>query len=145
LPVPDDLTLADALVGEVLIFFAAFDKAERGELSLEEVDARIDNIAIVVQSLDVARGNPETWSDHLVAWTSSYDHLWPAERTLLYLLANYSAYHSAMRQEIDLPLISPESIARELLSLAWLPQEVSGEEVLAAFLAHPASQVPEVG
>lgn len=142
---PDDLTLADAVVGETLIFFAAFDKAERGELSLEEVDACIDNIAIVVQSLDIARSNPQTWPDHLVAWTSSYDHLWPAERTLLYLLANYGAYHSAFRQQIDLPLISPESIAREVLALAWLPQEVTGEELLTTFLAHPASQVPEAG
>jgi hypothetical protein len=136
------MTLADALVGEALLFFAAFDKAERGELSLEDVDARIDNLAIVIQSLDVARGNPEHWVDHLVAWTSSYDHLWPAERTMLYLLANYGAYHSAMRQQIDLPLISPESIAREVLTLEWLPEETTEEKLLAAFLAHPASQVP---
>lgn len=138
----EDFTLADAIVAETLFFFSAFDKAERGELTLEEVDARIDNLSIVIQSLDVARGNPDNWSEHLVAWTSSYDHLWPAERTLLYLLANFGAYHSAMRQQIDLPLIAPESIAREVLTLGWLPEESSGEELLASFLAHPASQIP---
>lgn len=139
----ENLTLADTVVAEALIFFSAYDRAERGELSMEEVDARIDNLAIAIQSLDVARSNPDNWFEHLVAPTSSYEHLWPAERTFLYLLANYAAYHSAMRQQIDLPLISPQSIAREILALEWLPEESSGEGLLATFLEHPASQIPD--
>jgi hypothetical protein len=139
-----ELTLADALVGEAVVFFSALEKSQRGELTLAEVDERIDLLAIIVQSLDVAGGNPDTWSEHLVAPTSSYEHLWPAERILLFLLANYGALHAVLRNDaIELPLIAPESIAREILVLEWVAQETTAEDALAAFLAHPASQVPE--
>lgn len=137
-------SLADVLIGESLIFFANHAKVQEGQLTLEAVDERIDLLAIVVQSLDVAGGNPDSWPDHLVAPTGSYEHLWPAERILLFLLANYSAYHSLLRNTVaDLPVIAPESIAREILALQWLSEEITAENLLAMFLEHPASQVPE--
>ena len=138
-----ELTLADTLVGEAMIFFRAYEKSQRGELTLEEVDQRIDMLGIVVQSLDVAGGNPETWPEHMVSRTSSYDHLWPSERILLFLLANYAALHAVLRRDdLELPLIAPESIAREILALEWISEEMTVEPLATAFLAHPASQVP---
>jgi len=141
-----EFTLADTLVSEALTFFSNYEKSQRGELTLEEVDERIDMLGIVIQSLDVAGGNPETWFDHVAARTSSYDHLWPAERILLFLLANYAAFHAVLRRDdLRLPLIAPESIAREILALEWLSQEMTVEPLATAFLAHPASQVPGRG
>jgi hypothetical protein len=138
-----EMTLADAIVVETMVFFSAHEEGERGELTLDRIDDRIDALAIVIQSLDVARSNPQSWSEHLVARTSSYEHLWAAEQVLLFLLANYAAYRAAIRKKIELPLISPQSLAMEVLALEWLPHEVTvGEGALAAFLAHPAAQVP---
>ncbi len=116
-----ELTLADTLVGEAMIFFAAYEKSRQGDLTLEYVDERIDMLGIVVQSLDVAGGNPEAWSEHLITPTSSFDHLWPSERILLFLLANYAALHAVLRRgDLQLPLIAPEAIAREILALEWI-------------------------
>jgi hypothetical protein len=114
---PGDLTLADTLVGEVLFFFNAYEKSERGELTLEEVDKRIDMLGVAIQGLDVARSNPDSWPEYLSAETSSYDHLWPAEQVDLFLRANYAALHASIRKDLGLPVISLESIAREVLLL----------------------------
>jgi hypothetical protein len=140
---PGDLTLADALVGEALFFFDAYEKSERGKLTLEEVDRRIDMLGFAIQGLDVARSNPDSWPEYLPAQTSSYDHLWPAEQLKLFLLANYAAFHASIRKELALPVISLESIAREVLALKWIPHEATNGALLECFLSHPASQAPK--
>jgi hypothetical protein len=137
-----DLTLADTLVAEALLFFNAYEKSERGELTLEEIHERIDMLGIAIQGLDVARSNPDSWPEYLSAETSSYEHLWPAEQLKLFLLANYAALHASIRKDLGLPVISLESIAREVLLLEWVPYETTNEELLESFLSHPASQAP---
>ncbi len=138
-----ELTLADTLVGEAVIFFVVYEEKPTGGIELGvRINERIDMLGIVVQSLDVAGGNPETSSEHLIAPTSSFDHLWPSERILLFLLANYAALHAVLRRgDLQLPLIAPEAIAREILALEWISQEMTVESLATAFLAHPASQV----
>lgn len=140
---PDDLTLADALVGEALFFFNDYEKSERAELTLEEVDKQIDMLAVAIQGLDVARSNPGSWPEYLPAQTSSYDHLWPAEQVMLFLLANYAALHVWIRKDLEMPVISLESIAREVLALKWIPHEATNGALLERFLSHPASQAPK--
>lgn len=60
-----ELTLVDALVGEALLFFKACEKNQRGELTLAEVDQKIDQLAIAIQSIDKAGGSPDDWAEHL--------------------------------------------------------------------------------
>jgi hypothetical protein len=139
----DDLTLADSIVGGALFFFGDYEEIERGELPLEKVQGRIDMLGVSTQALDLARSNPDNWSEYLHVGTSSYEHLWPAQRLELLLLSNYAALHVTLRRGLPLFLISPESIAREVLSLEWIPREATNEELLEIFLAHPASQAPK--
>jgi hypothetical protein len=140
-----DLTLADSIVGEALVFFHVYEEAERGELTLEKVDERIDMLGISTQALDLARSNPNDWSEYLHATTSEYEHLWPAQQLQLILLSNYAALHATLRKDVVLPLVSLESIAQEVLLLEWIPHETTNKELLQIFLAHPASQAPNAG
>jgi hypothetical protein len=136
------LSLGDIVVSEALVYFDKYEKAASGALKLDEVDERIDELGIAVQSLDLARSDPGNWSEHLGVSTA-YDHLWPAQQFLLFLLGNYAALHAAVRRESQVPLMAPESIAWEVLSMDWLQSEVTIEGLIERFLAHPVSQVPQ--
>lgn len=136
------IALADMVVAETMLFFKAFDEMERGTLALEVVDEGIDRLAFGIQALDVARSAPDHWQEISPGRISSYEYLWPCEQVMLFLLANYAALHAASNRGVDCPLISPASLAWEILSLEWLPHEMASETLLGEFLAHPASQAP---
>ena len=137
-----ELTLGDSVLWHVLQFFDAFDRAADGTLILDEVDEQIDVLALGAQTIDQARSNPGEWAELVPAPTSAYEHLWPAEQILLFLLANYGALHAAVRQGMQVPLMSAESLAHEVLDQEWISQEAS-PPLVNRFLAHPASQVSE--
>jgi hypothetical protein len=141
--VHSQLSLADIVVTEAVLFFGAYEEAEQGELRLEVVDERIDGLGMAVQWLDLSRSNPDSWAEHLGSPTSAYEHLWPAQQFLLFLLGNYAALHAAIRKETQVPLMAHESIAWEVLSMEWIQHETTVEGLLEEFLAHPASQVPQ--
>lgn len=138
----EELSLADVILGEALIFFSSSEKAERAALALEEVDERIDALALAVQALDLARSQPGNWAEYSPAWTGLYENLWPAQKLLLFLLGNYAALHASIRKKMQVPLMSPESIAWEVTAMKWVQHEATVEGLLQRFLQHPASQVP---
>jgi hypothetical protein len=138
-----NISLADIVLTEAVLFFGAYEEAQSGELRLDIVDERIDALGIAVQSLDLARSNPENWFEHLGSPTSTYENLWPAQQFLLFLLGNYAALHAAIRKEMQVPLMAPESIAWEVLSMEWVQHEATVAGLVDGFLAHPCSQVPQ--
>jgi hypothetical protein len=138
-----NISLADIVLTEAVLFFGAYEEAERGELGLELVDERIDALGIAVQYLDLSRSQPDSWHEHLGSPTSSYDNLWPAQQFLLFLLGNYAGLHAAIRKEMQMPLMAPESIAWEVLSMEWVQHEATVAGLVDEFLTHPFSQVPE--
>lgn len=137
------LPLADTVVGETMLFLKAFDDMGEGQLTLEQVNESIDRLAFGIQALDMARSSPENWAEIAPGQISSYDYLWPCEQILLFILANYAAIHAAFVRDTECPLISPRSLAWEVLTLEWLPFEMGNEELLKMLLAHPAAQVPQ--
>jgi hypothetical protein len=138
-----ELTLADLVLGEALLFFKAFGEMTEGALTQDVVDERIDTLALGIQSTDVARSNPEAWVELAPGSISTYEHLWPCEQIMLFLLANYAAFRVSLGRGIDCPIMAPESIAQEILRLDWFAHEVSNEALLEHFLAHPATQPPK--
>lgn len=134
------MTLADLVLGEALMFFKAFGEVTEGALTRDAVDERIDTLALGIQSTDVARSNPESWAELVPGPISAYEHLWPCEQIMLFLLANYAALRVSLGRGIECPIMAPESIAQEILALDWFPYEVSSQALLEQFLAHPAAQ-----
>jgi hypothetical protein len=133
-------TLVDIVLSEVVAFLRVFEEMQDGRVTLEQVDERIDALGLAIQSIDVARSNPESWAEFLPRPISAYEYLWPCEQVMLFLLANHAAFHASLGRGIDGPFMSPESIAGEVLSLDWLPREVGNQELFDVFLAHPAAQ-----
>ena len=139
------MTLVDTVLGQTLIFFKDFDEMTAGRLALDTVDERLDILALGIQSTNLARSNPDQWMELVPGPISSYEYLWPCEQVMLFLLANYAAIHASLQRDVECPLISPQSLAWEILSLEWLPGEAGSSELVERFLAHPAAQVPKDG
>lgn len=137
------LTLADLVLGEALLFFKAFGEMTEGALTQDTVDERIDTLALGIQSTDVARSNPEAWVGLAPGSISAYERLWPCEQIMLFLLANYAALRVSLGRGIECPIMAPESIAQEILALDWFAHEVGSQALLEQFLAHPATQPPK--
>jgi hypothetical protein len=137
-----EMTLADLVLAEALMFFKAFGDLTEGALTRDAVDERIDTLALGIQSTDLARSNPESWIELAPGPISVYERLWPCEQIMLFLLANYAAFRVLLGREIECPFMAPESIAQEVLGLDWFPHEVSSQALLEQFLAHPAAQLP---
>lgn len=137
------MTLADLVLAEVLMFFKAFGDMTEGALTRDAVDERIDTLALGIQSTDLARSNPESWTELVPGPISAYERLWPCEQIMLFLLANYAALRVSLGRGIECPFMAPESIAQEVLELDWFPYEVSNQALLEQFRAHRAAQPPE--
>jgi len=138
-----EMTLADLVLAEVLMFFKALGDMTEGALTLDVVDERIDTLALGIQSTDLARSNPESWVELAPGPISAYERLWPCEQIMLFLLANYAALRVSFGRGIECPFMAPESIAREILELDWFPYEVGSQTLLEQFLAHQAAQSAE--
>ncbi|HXR32024.1 MAG TPA: hypothetical protein VN752_12910 [Solirubrobacterales bacterium] len=133
-------TLADLVLSEAVTFLRVFEEMKDGRVTLDQIDERIDALGLEIQAIDVARSNPQSWEEHVPRPISAYEHLWPCEQILLFLLANHAAFHASLGRGIDGPFMSPESIAGEVLSLDWLIRDAENRELLDVFLAHPAVQ-----
>lgn len=137
------MTLVDTVLSQALLFFKDFDEMTAGQLALDTVDERLEILALGIQSTDLARSNPDQWMELVPGPISSYEYLWPCEQVMLFLLANYAAIRASFQRGVQCPLISPQSLAFEILSLEWLPGEAGSSGVAERFLAHPAAQVPQ--